>query len=334
MSGPEEASLASARKIDPSAHELYLRGRHLMTRRTEPELRSALNYFEQAARLEPHWACRWHRTGVGCPCELAGCVPPKVGYPKAKAAARQALAIDDSLVEAHTALASVHELHDWDLTAAERRYQRAIALNPNYALAHHRYGMFLGRSRRAAAALAAGQRARELDPLSVEMNMGLSGRLFAVGRSKEALAQMQGAIELDRNYFDGYVHVADFYQREGDIPQAIAAAERGIVLSERSAHAIHGLALIYVRLGDRKKAAADRGTRTPHDTAQRLRHRRPVSDHAAAGTARCAGCSAPARTACPRWPSSRGLRPAVHSTLCARIRGSRRSCGTETPPPE
>ena len=66
---------------------------------------------------------------------------------------------------------------------------------------------------------------------------------------------MQGAIELDRNYFDGYVHVADFYQREGDIPQAIAAAERGIVLSERSAHAIHGLALIYVRLGDRKRAA-------------------------------------------------------------------------------
>jgi tetratricopeptide (TPR) repeat protein len=115
--------------------------------------------------------------------------------------------------------------------------------------------MFLGRTGHAEAALAAGQRARELDPLSVEMNLGLSGRLFAVGRSKEALAQMHSAIELDRNYFDGYVHVADFYQREGAIPQAIAAAERGIVLSDRSAHAIHGLALIYVRLGDRKKAA-------------------------------------------------------------------------------
>ena len=112
LSGPEEASLASARKIDPSAHELYLRGRHLMTRRTEPELRSALNYFEQAARLEPHWglplagiAQVWDALA-----SWPGCVPPKVGYPKAKAAARQALAIDDSLVEAHTALASVHEL--------------------------------------------------------------------------------------------------------------------------------------------------------------------------------------------------------------------------------
>ncbi len=257
LSGPEEANLASARKIDPAAHELYLRGRHLLTRRTEPELRRALNYFEQAARREPQWGLPL--AGVAqvwdALASWPGYVPPKVGYPKAKAAARQALAIDDSLAEAHTALASVHELYDWDLTAAERRYEHAIALNPNYALAHHRYGMFLGRTGRAPAALAAGQRARELDPLSVEMNLGLSGRLFGVGRTKEALAQMESAIELDRNYFDGYVHVADFYQREGAIPQAIAAAERGIVLSDRSAHAIHGLALIYVRLGDRKKAA-------------------------------------------------------------------------------
>src|SRR5687768_11116801 len=66
---------------------------------------------------------------------------------------------------------------------------------------------------------------------------------------------MESAIELDRNYFDGYVHLADFYQRNDAIPEALAAAERGIVLSDRSAHAIHGLALIYARLGDRKKAA-------------------------------------------------------------------------------
>jgi TolB-like protein/Tfp pilus assembly protein PilF len=256
LSTPEEARLLERPKVDPSVLELYLRGRHLLTRRTEPELKRALEYFEQAAARDPQYALA--HVGVAqvwdALASWPGYVQPITGYPKAKLAATRALALDDSLAEAHTTLASVRELFDWNVPAAEQGYRRAIALNPNYALAHHRYGQLLGRTGRPEAALEAGLRARALDPLSLETNVGLSFRLMGVGRPKEALAQMLVAVELDRNYFDSQIHLADLHQRQGSRAEAIAAAERGIQLSGRSAHAVHGLAVIYVREGELAKA--------------------------------------------------------------------------------
>ena len=88
------------------------------------------------------------------------------------------------------------------------------------------------------------------------MNVGLAQRLDSAGHPKEALAQMLIAVELDRNYFDVYVHLADLYQRLGFVPEAFAAAERGVELSQRSSHAVHGLAVIYARQKDYAKARA------------------------------------------------------------------------------
>jgi TolB-like protein/DNA-binding winged helix-turn-helix (wHTH) protein len=256
LSPAEAANLNRVPRLDPAAYEPYLRGRHLMTRRTEPELRRALEYFERAAATDPHSALPL--VGMAQVWDVmaswAGHVTTKEGYPKAKDAALRALALDGTLAEAHTALAAVEELYDWNLEAAERRYQQAIALNPNYAAAHHRYGMLLGRTGRADAALESALRAKTLDPLSLDINMGLAARLAAVRRPQESIARMESVIELDPNYFDSYVHLADAYQRAGDVGKAIATAERGVQLSGRSPHALHGLALVYVRAGDLKKA--------------------------------------------------------------------------------
>lgn len=256
LSPAEAATLDRVPRLDPAAYELYLRGRHLMTRRTEPEMRRALQYFEQAAAKDPHSALPL--VGIAqvwdAMASWAGYVTTKEGYPKAKDAALKALALDSTLAEAHTALASVEELYDWKIDSAEQRYQQAIALNPNYALAHHRYGMLLGRTGRGDAALESALRAKALDPLSLDINMGLAARLAAVRRPKESIARMESVIELDPNYFDSYVHLADAYRRAGDVTKAIATAQRGVDLSGRSAHAIHGLALIYAQTGDVKKA--------------------------------------------------------------------------------
>lgn len=256
LSPAEAANLDRVPRLDPAAYELYLRGRHLMTRRTEPEMRRALQYFEQAAAKDPHSALPL--VGIAqvwdAMASWGGYVTTKEGYPKAKDAALKALALDSTLAEAHTALASVEELYDWKIDSAEQRYQQAIALNPNYALAHHRYGMLLGRTGRGDAALESALRAKALDPLSLDINMGLAARLAAERRPKESIAQMESVIELDPNYFDSYVHLADAYRRAGDVTKAIATAQRGVDLSGRSAHAVHGLALIYVQTGDVKKA--------------------------------------------------------------------------------
>lgn len=255
LSPPEKALLTKVPSVDPAVHELYLRGRHLLVRRTEPESRRALQYFEQAVKQDPQYALAY--VGIAQVWDALASWPayvaPREGYPRAKAAALRALSIDQNLAEAQTALASVHELYDWDLAAAERLYARAIAINPNYALAHHLYGQLLARTGRAQAGVEEGRRARALDPLSPEMNIGLAQRLDSAGQPKEALAQMLIALELDRNYFDVYVHLADLYQRHGLAAEAIAAAERGVELSQRSSHAVHGLAVIYARQKDYAK---------------------------------------------------------------------------------
>jgi TolB-like protein/DNA-binding winged helix-turn-helix (wHTH) protein/Tfp pilus assembly protein PilF len=258
LSPPEEAMLHKTASLDPAVHELYLRGRHLLVRRTESDVRRALEYFEQAVRQDPEYALAY--VGIAQAWDALASWPayvaPREGYPRAKAAALRALSIDSNLAEAQTALASVHELYDWDLAAAERRYARAIAINPNYAVAHHLYGQLLARTGRSQAGLEAGKRARALDPLSPEMNIGLAQRLDSAGQPKEALAQMLVAVELDHNYFDAYVHLADLYQRHGFVAEAVAAAQRGVELSGRSAHAVHGLAVIYARQKDFAKAKA------------------------------------------------------------------------------
>lgn len=90
-------------------------------------------------------------------------------------------------------------------------------------------------------------RARALDPLSLETNVGLGQRLVTAGKPKEALRQMLATVELDRNYYDSYVHLANIYERLGSRAEAIATAELAVELSDRSAHALHTLAAIHVR---------------------------------------------------------------------------------------
>jgi TolB-like protein/DNA-binding winged helix-turn-helix (wHTH) protein/Tfp pilus assembly protein PilF len=256
LSPAEETKLKATAPVDPAVYELYLRGRYFLLKRTEADLERSLQYFETAAAKDPTYALA--HVGIAqvwdALASWPGYIAPKEGYPHAKAAALRALALDDSLAEAQTALASVHELYDWDLDAAERAYLRAIELNPNYPLAHHRYGQFLTRTRRPNEGLEASLRARALDPLSIDTNVGLALRLFGVGRVDDALKQMQFAVELDPNYFDSHIHLADLYQRKGRLAEAIATAERGIALSDRSAHALHGLAVLFVREGQLARA--------------------------------------------------------------------------------
>ena len=156
-------------RVDPEVYELYLRGRHLLNRRTEADLQKALEYFELVIRRDPANA-RAHAAVAAvwqAMSDWNNFVAPKDGLPKAKVAALRALELDSSLAEAHVRLAFVSEAYEWRLPEAEAGYKRALELDPNLAEAYQHYSLFLSRLGRGEESVEMGRRAHQLDPLSM-----------------------------------------------------------------------------------------------------------------------------------------------------------------------
>ena len=138
----------ATRRIDPDVYQLYLRGRHLLNRQTEPELRQALAYLQQVVERDPTYAPAHAAIATAWDAMAAAgsYVPPREGFPKARAAAERALALDPGLAEAHVRLAGVTELYDWRLDAAETYYKRILEFAPNDTETLQRYSLFLSRT--------------------------------------------------------------------------------------------------------------------------------------------------------------------------------------------
>jgi TolB-like protein len=137
LSGSEQHAIAAQPTENTEAHQLYLKGRYLWNRRTGENLKKALAYFEQAAEKDPHYALAY--TGMADSCTLipfysAG--TPQDYRPRARAAAQKAVELDDTLAEAHASLAFVFFV-DFENAQSVKEFERAISLNPNYAMAHH-----------------------------------------------------------------------------------------------------------------------------------------------------------------------------------------------------
>ncbi len=164
---PDLAAQEEPTEADPKATRLYYEGRHFWNKRDAEGLQKAIELFHQAIDVDPQFALAY--VGLAEAYSVlnnAASLPTSETFPRARAAARRALEIDESLAEAHVSLAYVMEKYDRDWAEAEKEYQRAIALRPDYATAHQWYAELLtsrGRKKEASAAM---QRARELDPLS------------------------------------------------------------------------------------------------------------------------------------------------------------------------
>ena len=178
LSGADEQKLKRNTTADPEAYTLYLKGRYFWNKRSEEGMRKAIAYFQQAIDRDPGYALAY--AGLADAYNLGddwGSTPPSESFPRAKAAALRALDLDDSLAEAHTSLAFVKANYDWDFPGAEKEFQRAIALNPNYATAHQWYAMYLSPMRRFAEAEREIRVAQDLDPLSLIISLGV-GEIF------------------------------------------------------------------------------------------------------------------------------------------------------------
>lgn len=197
----------------PAAYQSYLKGRFFWQKRTKQGLDQAIEYFQQAIRTDPNYALAY--AGLADSYALLddwGETAPRDSFPKARAAAEKAIALDDSLAEAHVSLAMVRGAYDWDWGSAEQEFKRAIELNPNYATAHQWYGLFLASLGRFPEAEAEVRRARELDPLSPIVNMALPEVYTWERRDNDAIAEYKKIITLDPSFRGAYGNLAYLYE--------------------------------------------------------------------------------------------------------------------------
>ena len=275
---PAEPDLASARQVNPEAHELYLKGRYYWWKRQAPEMAKAIQAFEQAIAIDPNYAAAY--AGLADAYSISidnGFLPPEVGKVKAKSAALKAVALDDSLAEAHVALGLVYDNYDWDWARAEAEYRRAIALNPNSAVAQFIYAALLNELGRHEEAIAANRRALELDPLATRINAHLALALYDARRYDEAIAASQKTLELEPGDPIGHMVLGQAYLEKGMHAQALVELEALSRAAGENAACCGPLARAYAaagktdkarRLIDRWIAESKRGYKSPYVIAE------------------------------------------------------------------
>jgi TolB-like protein/Flp pilus assembly protein TadD len=232
LSGSEKSSIAKVPTANPEAYELYLKGRFFWNKRDTNDLQKALGCFKQAAKEDPNYALAWSGTAdVYALLPLFGGADPADAYPKAKEAANKAIALDPNLGEPHAALGLIGSLFDFDFALSMREFEKSIALNPNYATAHHWFGdsvlQCIGDFNRAIAEM---KRALELDPLSVVFSVDLGVAYYFDGRYQEGIAQTRKALDLDPNAYYAYYNLGELLEESGDFPGAISEYKKSVAL--------------------------------------------------------------------------------------------------------
>ena len=255
LSGEEVERLARRSTENSEAYQFYLRGRFFWNQRTAEGLRKGLRYFQQALAEDPTYALAY--SGVADSYNMLASyaiLHPDEAYPKAKAAARKALEIDDRIAEAHTALARSLHLYDWNWTEAEREFRRAIELNPNYANAHHWLSVLLSSTNRTEEAISETHRAQELDPLSLSINANV-GRVYVnAGQFGRAIQETRKAIEIDPQFAWAHDVMGRALVEEERYDEAIREFEKAVELSEGSDLYLMRLGHAYAVSGRKDKA--------------------------------------------------------------------------------
>ncbi len=227
LSGAEERKIAKTYTTNPEAYRLYLQGRFYWNKREEKEFRKAAEYFNQAIGLDPNYALA--HAGLADAYALLstfGFMPPAEAIPKAREFARQASALDESLAEPHTTLAYLSLTYDYDFSASEREFRRAIELNPNYATGHQWYAEMLTNSGRFAEASAEYRRALEIEPLSLPINWDFGRFLYISRKYDESIAQHKKTIELDPSFARAHRTLAEVYRLKGDYANSVEERAR------------------------------------------------------------------------------------------------------------
>lgn len=251
----EKARLAESRSINPEAHEAYLAGRYYWNKRTAEGLEKSISYLEKATAKEPKYALAYAALADSYHLlpELSN-VPVADAFPKARTAALKALEIDDSIGEAHSALAVIKEDYDWDWKGAEVECRRAIELSPGDEVTHASYSNLLLELGRFPEALVEAKIAQSLDPLSVFANDNLAAMLYYAGEFDRAIEQGRKTLELDPRSSQAHRHLSEVYAQRRMYVEAVSELKTAMDLSPENFEALAELGYVYGVAGMKDQA--------------------------------------------------------------------------------
>ena len=258
--------LRSRPTADLEAHDFYLKGRFAWNQRTNSGMQEAVRYLEQAVARDSGFALAWAALADAYVLAIPyGGAPREVDWPKARAAATKALALDSTVGEAHTALAYGTMIYDWDWAAAESSFRRAITVDPAYPTGHQWYGDFLWSQGRLDEALEQMQQAQRLDPLSLVIATEVAQTYYLMRRFDKAEEQLRATVALDPNYPHSLYIMGLVYAQQHRYRQALDVMRRSLDLGGFQEDLAGGLAHAYAASGDRASA-----TRYTAELAARL----------------------------------------------------------------
>jgi DNA-binding winged helix-turn-helix (wHTH) protein/TolB-like protein/Tfp pilus assembly protein PilF len=255
LSGEERKLLAKRYTASPEAYQHYLKGRYFWGQRTENGLNKGIDYFRQAIDQDPNYALAF--AGLAdcyALLNVYGSAQLKEAFPRAEAAARQALALDDKLAEAHTTRAYVEYYYKRNLAEAEREFQRALAINPNYATANHWYAEYLMYTGRFEESVAKFKRAQEIDPLSPIITVEQGLPYYYSRQYKRAEEEFHQARKLEPRFTPLVYMLAWLYEEEGKFEEAIALFQAAMAGYQPSPRMTASLARVYATWGRRSEA--------------------------------------------------------------------------------
>jgi serine/threonine protein kinase/tetratricopeptide (TPR) repeat protein len=272
LSPSAQAELTARRTVSPEAYQLYLKARYYWNKRTEADIRHALDLFDQAIAVDGKYAQAY--AGVAdCYAVLGayGLITSDEANTREGDAARKALQLDDNLPEAHAAMGS-YRADTWDWNNSLTEYERAIQLNPNYATARQWYAETLMNVGRTDDALREVERAQESDPLSLIVSTAHGYLHYRARQYDEAIKVLNKTLELDPNFYRAHLYLGESYEAKRMYPEAIAEVEKCLTLPggdtpETRAELMH----VYAVSGQKEKARRMLGDfQRKRETAQYL----------------------------------------------------------------
>jgi TolB-like protein/DNA-binding winged helix-turn-helix (wHTH) protein/Tfp pilus assembly protein PilF len=253
----EQSVLNNVNKVNPEAYEAYLKGRYFWNKRTADGLSKAIGFFGQAVERKPDYALAY--AGLADSYALAGdwkygLLAPREAYPKAKAAATKAIALDGTLGEAHISLAFCLDNFEWNWESAGKEFTRGIELSPGYPIGYEWYGWHLASLGRHGEAVAEVEKAASLDPLSPSIGADLAEELLVAHRLDEAVEQIRKTMILDPFFAPAHYVLGQTLVQKHSYNEAIAELQKAIELSPGSSAFTANLAYAYAVSGKRDEA--------------------------------------------------------------------------------
>jgi serine/threonine protein kinase/Tfp pilus assembly protein PilF len=268
LSGGDEKRLAARPTANPEAYQLFLKGRYYAGKLTKEGMEQGIEAFHQAIALDPNYALAYD--GLAYAYAQDGddfFLSPRDCMPKAREAAQKALALDDTSAEAHTEMATINFWYDYDWSAAEREFLRAIQLRPNYAAARYMYGWYLITMGRVEEGVKESERALELEPFSSEVDGNSGGNLYYARHYDRAIDVLHRTLEGDPENWLARMFLGLAYEGKGDLPRSQHELEETRRVESTIPWPLARLASVYALAG--RKSDSDKALNELEDWSKR-----------------------------------------------------------------